>query len=39
MGVHYDASRRKYVVRWHDGGRRKARRVDSEPEAVAFGQT
>jgi hypothetical protein len=39
MGVHYDASRRKYVVCWQDDGRRKTRRFDSEPEGVAFAQT
>ena len=26
MGVHYDAGRRKYVVRWQDDGRRRSRR-------------
>src|SRR3954463_15208476 len=38
MGVHYDASRRKYVVRWQADGRR-SRRFESEAEAVAFAQT
>jgi integrase len=36
LGVHYDPSRRKYVVRWRDGDRRRTRRFDAEAEAVAF---
>lgn len=36
MGVHYDASRGKYVVRSQDGDRRRSRRFESEAEAVAF---
>jgi hypothetical protein len=36
MGVHYDASRRKYVVRWQAAGRRRSRRFESEAEAIAF---
>jgi len=36
MGVHYDATRRRYVVRWQDGDRRRSRRFGIEAEAVAF---
>ena len=39
MGVHYDASRRKYVVRWQDDGRRRSRRFGSEGEAAAFAES
>lgn len=39
MGVHYDASRRRYVVRWQADGRRRSRRFKSEAEAVAFAGT
>jgi hypothetical protein len=39
MGVHYDANRRKHVVRWQDDGRRRSRRFESEAEAVAFAET
>ena len=39
MGVHYDATRRKYVVRWQDDGRRRSRRFGSEAEAVAFAES
>jgi hypothetical protein len=39
MGVHYDVSRRKYVVRWQADGRRRSRRFESEAAAVAFAET
>lgn len=38
MGVHYDPSRRKYVVRWSAAGRRPVRRFDTEEEALAFAE-
>jgi integrase len=36
MGVHYDASRQKYVVRWQADGRRRSRRFETKAEAIAF---
>ena len=39
MGVHYDASRGKYVVRWKADGRRRVRRFESELEAIAFAES
>jgi hypothetical protein len=39
MGVHYDQSRRKYVVRWTTDGRRQIRRFDTEAEAISFAQS
>ncbi len=39
MGVHYDATRCKYVVRWQDGDQRRIRRFQTEGEAVAFAES
>jgi hypothetical protein len=39
MGVHYDAARRRYVVRWNSDGRRQVRRFQHESEAIAFAET
>jgi hypothetical protein len=39
MGVHYDESRGKYVVRWKADGRRRVRRFESELEAIAFAES
>ena len=39
MGLHYDATRRQYVVRWQNGERRRIRRFKLEAEAAAFAET
>jgi hypothetical protein len=39
MGVHYDASRAKYVVRWKVDGRRRVRRFEIELEAIASAES
>jgi hypothetical protein len=39
MGVHYDQSRRKYVVRWTTDGRRQIRRFQTEAEAISFAES
>jgi hypothetical protein len=39
MGVNYDASRDKYVVRWKADGRRRVRRFEGEFEAIALAES
>lgn len=36
MGVQYDPQRRKFVVRWHEDGRKRCRRFATETEAAEF---
>src|ERR687898_1231133 len=39
MSVQYDHSRRRYVVRWFEGGKRRVRRFVDEAEARSFAAT
>ncbi len=39
MSIRYDRSRRRYVVRWYEGGKRRVRRFVDEAEARAFAAT
>ena len=36
MSVHYDRTRERWVVRWREAGRQRARRFASEDEARAL---
>jgi hypothetical protein len=36
MSVHYDRARERWVVRWREAGRQRARRFESDDEARAF---
>jgi hypothetical protein len=36
MSVHYEPDRRRYVVRWREDGRQRARRFATEGEAESF---
>jgi len=36
MSVHYEADRRRFVVRWREDGRQRSKRFRTEQEAVEF---
>jgi hypothetical protein len=36
MSVHFDRVRGRWIVRWRDNGRQRARRFADEAEALAF---
>jgi hypothetical protein len=36
MSVHFEPDRKRYVVRWREGGRNRSRRFRAENDAVAF---
>jgi hypothetical protein len=36
MSVHYEADRRRFVVRWREDGRQRSKRFRHEQEAVDF---
>jgi hypothetical protein len=39
VGVLYDSKRDRFVVRWHEDGRKRCRRFKTEEEAEAFDET
>jgi hypothetical protein len=39
VGVQYDANRDRFVVRWHEGGKKRCRRFKTEEDAAAFDAT
>ena len=39
MGVQYDSKRDRFVVRWHEDGKKRCRRFQTEEEAEVFDET
>ena len=39
MSVHYEADRRRFVVRWREDGRQRSKRFRTEQAAVDFDVT
>ena len=39
MGVQYDSSRNRFVVRWYEDGKKRSRRFKTEEDADVFDAT